>query len=625
MDAKLRTSAALLLAVVALGLYWPAGETEFTLDDRDFVAENESLRSPETAWRALVRSFPPAQNGRALYRPVTHASHALEWPWFEGEARGYHAVNALLYAGVVVLLFALLCRYEIAVVWAFIAALVFAVHPVHSEVAASVAGRSELLSLGASLIALLALNRALYPGTERRPRERLAVLPQLVALLAYAVASLSKESGLVTGGAIAVQLALAHRADATRVPLRRAVGDLVPFAIVAIGVVLLRVGVLGRFSPDPSTYAFAFANGFERLATFGAIALEYGRLLVWPEPLQLDLYYERRIGVRASVDPRVVGGWALIATAIAGSIAGTLGSIRRPLNPRSAGAAGVLGAALVLLFLLPVSHVVDIGALMAERFLFAPSAGLALLLGAGLARWGPEGHRARGAIVAAGVALALVSVPTTRARTAEWRSPEALWSALVRDLPDDARGWTSLAGVCMGNNDLESAAAALERAHALAPEDYGVRLNTAELALRSGDLPQAERLLVEMTRSGGVDQRVWLSLATIASRRGQLHIAREHAERALAAQPNFRPTHELVKRLDHELQRRRDYLDRHRAELETSADRMTLDSIAGACRALGDLECERAARRRSRGLPARAGSSEPVGSAEAANERGPTD
>ena len=35
-----------------------------------------------TAAGAWLRSFPPAQNGRALYRPLTNTSHALEWPWF---------------------------------------------------------------------------------------------------------------------------------------------------------------------------------------------------------------------------------------------------------------------------------------------------------------------------------------------------------------------------------------------------------------------------------------------------------------------------------------------------------------------------------------------------------------
>ena len=96
MHAQQRMLAALLLAVTTVALHWPAGEVQFSLDDSDFVLENESIRRADTAVGAMLRSFPPAQNGRALYRPLTNLSHALEWPWFGAEPAGYFAVNAVL-------------------------------------------------------------------------------------------------------------------------------------------------------------------------------------------------------------------------------------------------------------------------------------------------------------------------------------------------------------------------------------------------------------------------------------------------------------------------------------------------------------------------------------------------
>ena len=67
----------------------------------------------------------------------------------------------------------------------------------------------------------------------------------------------------MTAGVLALQLAIAWRSAPDRFSPRRAVGDLAPFVAIALAVLLLRVAVLGRFSPDPSTYGFAFEGAFE--------------------------------------------------------------------------------------------------------------------------------------------------------------------------------------------------------------------------------------------------------------------------------------------------------------------------------------------------------------------------
>ena len=85
MDAKVvRALGAAAIAAAALWLHWPPAGAEFNLDDRGFVANNESIRTPAAAAAALLRSFPPAENARGLYRPVANLSHALEWPRCRG-------------------------------------------------------------------------------------------------------------------------------------------------------------------------------------------------------------------------------------------------------------------------------------------------------------------------------------------------------------------------------------------------------------------------------------------------------------------------------------------------------------------------------------------------------------
>jgi tetratricopeptide (TPR) repeat protein len=318
--------------------------------------------------------------------------------------------------------------------------------------------------------------------------------------------------------------------------------------------------------------------------------------------LQLDFYYERRIGVRSGLDARVLGGWSLLALTLAALATATRRWLARPPDPRGPLAAASFGGAMFLLFLLPVSHLADIGALMAERFLFAPSAGLALIVAAALSPLAAASTPARIAAVLCVAIAAAAGAIRSGTRAAEWRNPEALWTSLTRALPEDARGWISLSSVYVGQEELEQARAALARASKLAPDDYGVRLNAAGLQRALGKPNEAERLYLEMLEAGGVDHLVWLNLSRIDAGRGQLAAARKRAQRALEIQPNYGPTHSLIQQLDSELERRRKYLELHRANLSTSQDLMELDSIAGACRATGDQACEAQARKKARPL-----------------------
>lgn len=242
---------------------------------------------------------------------------------------------------------------------------------------------------------------------------------------------------------------------------------------------------------------------------------------------------------------------------------------------------------------------------MAERFLFAPSAGVALLCAAGLASVARSPVGVRRAITALVIVLAGLGAWRSLQRTAEWREPVALWTSLTVALPEDARGWVSLSAVAMERGDMELGRQAHERAKALAPSNYGVRFNEATLALASGDAAEAERLYREMIASGGVDHHVWLNLAAIETRGFRHYAARESLERALAIQPFHAPSQHLRGRVADALEKFERYLARHRASLDTSQDPSELFSIATACRATGDRDCERAARRRAREAQAR--------------------
>ena len=118
------------------------------------------------------------------YRPVVLVSYALEHQFFGEKPAVSHFFNVLLYAVTVMLFFRLLKSWTGEKGWplAVTATLLFAVHPVHTEVVASLKNRDEILALLFGLLSGIALTKA--PGKNTALHLVLGVCWFSIALLA---------------------------------------------------------------------------------------------------------------------------------------------------------------------------------------------------------------------------------------------------------------------------------------------------------------------------------------------------------------------------------------------------------------------------------------------------------
>jgi tetratricopeptide (TPR) repeat protein len=546
----IRLLAALALVAASLGVHWPAARAEFAQDDVDFVLANASLRSPGAAARALLAPFPPGHPERALYRPLVNLSYAVDYALFGESARGYHATNALLYLAVVLLVGRLARSYGLPPAAAFATALLFAVHPVHCEAVDAVAGRSELLALLFAELSLLLFARALRaPGAARGAL--------FASAAAQALACLAKESAAVLPGILAVHalvLPQRPRSDGARGGLR-GLRVLAPSLAVLAAYLALRSAVLGAFSPEAAPLA---GSGLAtRLWTQGSVLFVYFRLLVFPDLLQVDFYYQALVGIVRRPTWGSLLGWALclLLLAAAARLAVAERRARRAPEPaaaRARRAAALCGFAIFFGFLVPVSHGFDIGVLAAERLLFAPSLGfvlLAVLAGErALAGIGPLDLRR---VLASSVLALLATAGMVRSalRAAEWRDPARLWLSAERLLPLDARIPSNLATVYTARGDFAAAEAALARALALEPDARFARGNLGFLRLAEGRLDEAEAIFRELAASDPEDALAWASLGRIEALRGQPDAARRHLERALALAPHLAPARAALEEL----------------------------------------------------------------------------
>jgi Flp pilus assembly protein TadD len=604
-DLEVSRAAALVLLLASVLLHVPFAGAHFGFDDRDFIQVNESIRTLSGAWTAMTEPFPPDQPERGLYRPVTNLSYAVDHALFGLEARGFHATNVVLYGIVVWLVYQLALRYRYSPGSALAVALLFSVHPVHTGAVDSLAGRSELLALAFGVTSILLLLRSVEAS-----RRRVATLAG--ALLAFVLACLSKETGAVLPGVLAFHVLLFHppASPKDRERRRRILLGLAGYAVVLLGYLTLRFNVLGRFSPELGVLA---GESLEtRLLTMGSVFFEYLRLLVYPRILQVDFYYHDTIGIVREASASAIGGLtaltlvlALLVCLVYRRLRGKPSALDSPDRPPPADVVAILSLAIFLVFLLPVSHVLDIGALVAERFLLAPSLGFVLLVvltgGLVLRRLARLGrHRVRVAAVLV-LVLAVGGGWRSASRAVEWRDPVRLWESAAVAIPWDPRVHANMAAAHLERGNTAAARSSLERALELDPRNPFALGNLGVLQLQKEDSAGAAatyRQLLELQPTNAV---AWHNLGLAEAQRLRHSEAVPLYQRSLELNANFAPAHENLLESRRVIAQAEAFLAAQREQGPSSEDPHLLNELAAACVVIGEYLCaEHFASRRDR-------------------------
>jgi tetratricopeptide (TPR) repeat protein len=150
----------ILLGVSAIALaatlsYWPALHGGFVLDDDLLLTESKLIKAPDGLFRIWFTAEP------VDYWPVTNSSLWIEWRLWGLDPTGYHVTNLILHISAALLIWLVLRRLSIH--GAFLAALLFAVHPVNVESVAWISQRKGLLAIVFFLLSIYFYLRAQQP------------------------------------------------------------------------------------------------------------------------------------------------------------------------------------------------------------------------------------------------------------------------------------------------------------------------------------------------------------------------------------------------------------------------------------------------------------------------------
>lgn len=360
----------LLVAALAFGVYANTLTNAFVNDDEHQVLMNpwiQDVGEIPTILSSSVWAFVPSRTTTDYYRPVMHLVYLLDFHLFGLEAWGFHLVNALLHAANTVLVFlvgGLLLRKApdrgptspgAPAEWLtgpFVAALLFATHPIHTEAVAWIASVPELTF---TLFGLASL--ALYIREDARPSPR-----WWPPWICFVLALLCKETAVTLPAVLAAfDLSLGRRPRNAAALGRR----WLPYILTLAAYLALRQRVLASVLVHPDS----LRNLTPVELALSAVDLfrQYVGALLWPVELNFWRTFEP---VEALLSPA-----ALFALGTAAAVgAGCWWAWRHDRRV-------VFGLALTILPLAPAFYIAALPVKpFAERYLYLPSAGFVLVV-----------------------------------------------------------------------------------------------------------------------------------------------------------------------------------------------------------------------------------------------------
>lgn len=283
---------------------------EYALDDKAMITHNEftqqgisgiwDILSHDTFAGMFGTDTQQLEGGR--YRPLSVVSFAIEQEYFNGNPHVSHFINILLYGISLILLFRVLNKLfsntkvnNKYLNIPLITTLLFAAHPLHTEVVANIKGRDEILAF---LFSIAALNSVIkYIGNRK-------TIHLIYAFLLIFLGSMSKEIAITFILIIPLTIYFFKNASA-----KQLFTISLPLLAGAFLYLIIRQLVIGDQMGIETNLLmnnpFLYAEASEKYATILYTLGYYIKLILYPHPLTFD-YYPYHIEIMSWTNIKVI-------------------------------------------------------------------------------------------------------------------------------------------------------------------------------------------------------------------------------------------------------------------------------------------------------------------------------
>ncbi|XP_050681593.1 protein O-mannosyl-transferase TMTC1-like [Leptidea sinapis] len=528
-----------LVTTTAVLSYVNSLNGDFVHDDIPAIVTNGDVTGDNSLKQVFFDDFwgTPMEdpNSHKSYRPITTLSFRLNYalvglrPWW------WHACNVILHAACC----ALVARSCVTIArlkrpFAALAALLFAVHPVHTEAVAGVVGRADVLACVFFLSSLLVYHR---------PHNKKCVW---LSVVLGALSMLAKETGvtvLLLNLAIDLyrcwpvikrsicSLKIEKKCSGLSIRSLKVVVSLL--LLLSIRLALLQ-GTWPVFSPQDNPAAF-HSTFFVRLMTFCYLAAFNWWLLLCPWTLSHDWQMGSVPLITSGWDPRNLVTFAAFGALLLLCYRCIIDLEAQKHSP------AVVGLFLLVIPFLPASNLlVTVGFVIAERVLYIPSVGSVIITAYGVQLMWYSKPGSRTFLIVGLAVLAAGGVARTYRRNADWRDRATLLRADIASLPQNAKLHYNLGNFLRETDQHDDAVKHYKEALRLWPTYASAHNNMGTLVVGT-HTAEHHFLLAIMYNKHHVNAHY--NLGKLYKKTGRLDQAVQMLERCIWLQPRFVQAH----------------------------------------------------------------------------------
>lgn len=419
---RLKLFAPLMIIILGFAVYFNSLQGEFIWDDIGVVRDNLHIRSFSNLGKIFTQSIGAGAGDEShFYRPVVMATYMLNYYWGRLNVTGYHLGNILLHILTVLSFYWLVCLLFQNRPLAFFAAVIFVVHPVHTEAVAYIADRADIMA--ALFILLSFIFYIKYIGFQSKGK-------YVLMLFSFAAALFSKENSIIFPGL----LLLYHYIFRKKVNFRAYIS----ICVIAVIYLLLRLTLLKSAAGAGTAWVSTIPA---RLPGFFAAVISYIRLLFFPFGLHME-YGKKLFSV---INPRVILG---ICAAVFLLFYAFRQKDKRQLVSFSLG--------WFFLTLLPVSNLYPLAFFMSEHWLYLPSMGFCLIIAYLIISF-YQRFGCKKAVVLFSLVLIGLFFYLTVNQNNYWSNTENFYKRTLKYAPDSARVYNNLGVVYYGYGKFKEA------------------------------------------------------------------------------------------------------------------------------------------------------------------------
>ncbi|MEA1928106.1 MAG: tetratricopeptide repeat protein [Candidatus Auribacterota bacterium] len=471
-----------IITLAGIAVYFTSLSGAFIWDDNHFISNNIYLRSPSYLPRIFIGDV-AAGSGESYnyYRPLTTVTYLFDYSFWHLNPVGYHISGIffhILVALAVYFFLRVLFRDDLI---AFIAALLYVIHPIHTETVAYISGRPDSLAALTMLICFIS-----YLQQESGRKSGWGFL----TILFYLLALFSRENSVVLPGLIL----LYHISFRKKIRFFR----FLPLIGLSAGYILIRSLLLEKVY-IPTTL-------LDRLPGFFYALMGYLRLLVLP----IDLHQEYGLSLFRYNNHQVMLGVMLGAVGLVFACRSWVR--RRELL--------IFSIFWFIIALSPVSGIYPIKAYIAEHWLYLPSIGMFTILAAGYAALLRRDRFRLLFLVLGIVGLLFFGILTAR-QNRYFHEPMSFYERTLTYTPTSARMRNNLGNIYFTRGRIEDAIESYRKAIDLEPEYPNPYNNLGNVFYKAGKYDRAIPLFERAIRLNPNYAAAYNNLGIIYCRRGE--------------------------------------------------------------------------------------------------------